>query len=170
MVEPRGELLNLSGLAVGANSAQYEQRAGAGIGKKEITVGSSADQPRHGEGATARRHHLLVVCALHGCGIAPGIERDFEAGGRERPRVGRAGNHMRGIVDSFIGIGFRQVGESDLAANARLLLIPVSECGLTGDGLLRGYCCWEKRCDCDEGDDRRESHNRVSRFQKDSGF
>jgi hypothetical protein len=106
----------------------------AGVGEEEIAVGRGADEARHGEGAAAERHHLLVVRTLHGSGVAAGIEGDFEAGGRDGPCIGGTRNHMRRVVDGLIGLGLGQVGERDLAADAGLLLVPIGECGLTGDG------------------------------------
>ena len=41
---------------------------------------------------------------------------------------------MGSIVDSFRGIGLRQIGDRDLATGARLLLIPVGVCSLTSYG------------------------------------
>ena len=41
------------------------------------------------------------------------------------------------LFDSLVRLGLGQVGESDLAANAGLLLVPVGEGGLAGDRLLR---------------------------------
>ena len=43
---------------------------------------------------------------------------------------------MRGIVDSFLGLGLRQIGDRDLATGARLLLIPIGEGSLTCVDLL----------------------------------
>jgi hypothetical protein len=43
---------------------------------------------------------------------------------------------VRGVVDGLVGLGLGKVGESDLAAHARLFLIPVSESGLPCDDLL----------------------------------
>ena len=81
--------------------------------------------------------YLLVVRSLHGGGVAAGVERDFEAGGGDGPRVGGARDDVRCVVDRLVGLGLGQVGQSDLAADAGLLLVPVGECGLAGDGLLR---------------------------------
>ena len=166
VVKPSGELLNLSSLAVGAYATKHEQRAGARVGEEQVAVGRGADEARHGESATAERHVLFVVGALHGGGVAAGIERDFEAGRCDGPCVGGAGNYVGRIVDCLIGVGFGEVGERDLAANARLLLIPVSESGLTGDGLLCGCRGRKKGCGCNEGDESGESHVQVSHFHK----
>jgi hypothetical protein len=43
---------------------------------------------------------------------------------------------VRCVVDGLVGLGLGKVGESDLAVDARLLLIPVSEGGLPCDDLL----------------------------------
>ena len=137
MIEAGGELLDLCGLAVGADAAKNEDSSGAGIGEEEIAVGCGADEARHGERAAAESHHLLVVRSLHRSSVSAGIEGDFEASGRDRPCVGGAGNHVRRVVDGLFGLGFGEVGESDLAVHAGLLLIPIGECGLAGDGLLR---------------------------------
>ena len=136
MVQAGGELLDLRGFAVGADAAKDQDGAGAGVSEKEIAVGRCPEQARHRECAPAQLHVLLVVSTLHGSSIASGVERHLEARRSNRPRVLRAWNHMRSIVDSLLGLGLGQVGESDLAADARLLLIPVGEGGLTCDDLL----------------------------------
>jgi hypothetical protein len=41
------------------------------------------------------------------------------------------------IVDGLVGLGFGEVGESDLATHAGLLMVPIRECGLASDNLLR---------------------------------
>jgi len=87
--------------------------------------------------AAIERHDLFVVGTLHGGGVAAGVEGDFEAVGGDGPGAGRAGNDVRCVVDGLVGLGLGKVGESDLAADAGLLLIPVGEGGLAGDGLLR---------------------------------
>ncbi len=127
MVQAGGELLDLRGFAVGADAAKNEDGAGAGVGQKEIAVGGGADEARHGEGPAAELHVLLVVGTLHGGCVAAGIERDFEAGGGDGPRIGRARDDVRRVVDGLVGLGRGEVGEGDLAANAGLLLIPVGE-------------------------------------------
>ena len=137
MVQAGRELFDLRGLSVGAYAAKDEDRSGSGIGKKKIAIGSGADEARHGESAAAEGHEFLVVRSLHGSGVAACIERDFEAGRSDGPCVGRARDHVRRVVHRLRGIGLGQVGESDLAANAGLLLAPIGECSLAGDGLLR---------------------------------
>src|SRR4051794_32128854 len=42
---------------------------------------------------------------------------------------------MRRVADSLCGVWCRKVSGGDLPANAWLLLVPVGECGLTGDCL-----------------------------------
>jgi hypothetical protein len=59
---------------------------------------------------------------------------------------------MRGIVDGLAGLGLGKVGESDLAADAGLLLIPVSESSLTGDRLLRMERRRKKRSKSESGE------------------
>ena len=95
VVEAGGELFDLSGFAVGSDAAKNKEDAGAGVGEKEIAVGRGPDEARHGKCAAAARHVLLVVGALHGGGVAAGIERDLEAGRRDRPRIGGARDEMR---------------------------------------------------------------------------
>ena len=133
MIEAGGELLDLGGFAVGADAAKDEDGAGAGVGEEEIAIGRGADEARHGEGSAAESHVLLVVGALHGSGVAAGVERDLEAGRRDGPGVGRARDDVRGVVDGLVGLGLGKVGESDLAADAGLLLVPVGEGGLAGE-------------------------------------
>ena len=53
MVEAGGELLDLRGLAVGADAAKDKDGAGAGVGEEEIAIGCGADEARHGEGSAA---------------------------------------------------------------------------------------------------------------------
>ena len=71
-----------------------------------------------GEGAAAACHVLYVVGALHGRGVAAGVERDLEARGRDGPRVGGRGMTCGAVVDGLVGVGLGQVGEGDLVANA----------------------------------------------------
>jgi hypothetical protein len=137
VVQAGGEFFDLRGFAVGAYAAKDEDGAGAGVGEEEIAVGGGADQARHTEGACDRRHLFFVVGTLHRGEVAAGVEGDFEAGGRDGPRVDRAGDDVRCVVDGLVGLGLGKIGESDLAADAGLLLVPVGEGGLTGDGLLR---------------------------------
>ena len=137
MVEAGGELLDLSGFAVGAYAAKDKDGAGAGVSEKEIAVGCGADEARHGEGAAAQLHVFLIVGTLHGDGVAAGVERDFEAVGSDGPRVGRARDDMRCVVHRLVRLGRGKVGESDLAENARLLLIPIGERVRAGNHLLR---------------------------------
>jgi hypothetical protein len=44
---------------------------------------------------------------------------------------------MRRVVNGLLRLRVWQIGNCDLATDARLLLIPVREGGLTGDRLLR---------------------------------
>ena len=56
------------------------------------------------------------------------------------------------VVDGLVGLGSGQIGESDLAADARLLLVPVGERGLTGDHLLRMERIRKKRRKSESGE------------------
>jgi hypothetical protein len=138
MIETRCELFDACGFAVGADPAKDKDGSSAGIGKEKIAIGCGPDEPRHRECAAAESHHFLVVRSLHGSGISAGIKSDLETSGRDRPRVGGAGNYVRSIVDGLVGLRFGEVNESDLPARPGPLLIPIGECGLAGDGLLRG--------------------------------
>ena len=158
MVQAGCELFDLRGFAIGPYAAKDEDGSSAGVGEEEIAVGCGSDEARHGESAAAESHHLLVVGALHGGRVAAGIEGDFEAGGRDGPCVGGARNDMGRVVDGLIGLGLGQVGESDLAADAGLLLIPIGERGLAGDGLLRRQRRRKKHGGCDEDDGKWGSH------------
>ena len=67
-----------------------------------------------GEGAAAARHVLDVVGALHGGGVAAGVERDLEARRRDGPCIGGARDDMRRVVDRLLGLG--------LGRSARVIL------------------------------------------------
>ena len=136
---PVANLSIACGFAVGAYAAKDEDGAGAGVSEKEIAVGRCPEQARHRECATTQLHVLLVVSTLHGSSIASGVKRHLEARRSNRPGVIRAWNQMRSIVDSFLGLGLRQVGDRDLATGTRLLLIPIGEGSLTGGDLLCLY-------------------------------
>src|ERR1019366_6290133 len=144
MVQPSRELLYLGGFAFGAFAAKHEQSAGAGVAKKEIAIGSGADETRHRECTAAENHHLFVVRPLHGGGVAAGIQSDSEAGRRDRPSVSGTWDNMGRVVDCLLGLGLGEVCKGDLAANAGLLLVPIGECSPTGDGLLGRKCRREK--------------------------
>ena len=152
---PVAKLLDLRGLAIGADAAKNEDDAGAGVGQEEIAIGRGHDEARHGECAAAWGHHFLVVGALHGRGVAARIERDLESGGRERPCVGGARNHVGSVVDGLGGVGLGQVGERDLAANAGLLLVPIGEGSLAGDDCGAGRGVEPQRAGCSKGSEAR---------------
>ena len=59
-----------------------------------------------------------VVGALQGRVVAAGVERDFEAGGRDGPRVRGARDDAWLVVRGFSRVGLGQVGERDLVADA----------------------------------------------------
>ncbi len=41
------------------------------------------------------------------------------------------------VIDGLVGLGLWEVGNGDLAEDTGLLLVPIGECGLAGDSLLR---------------------------------
>jgi hypothetical protein len=138
VVEAGGESGDLGGLAVGLDAAQDDDLAGAGVGEEEIAVGSGADEAGLGEGALAAGHVLDVVCALHGRGVAAGVERDLEARGRDGPRAFGPRDDMRLVGDGLVWLGLGQVGDGDLVAHTGGLLVPVGEGGLAGEKRLLG--------------------------------
>ena len=154
MIQPSGELRYLCCLAIGPDATEYEQSAGTGVGEEEITIGGRADEAWHGESAAAESHHLLVIRSLHRGRVSAGIERDLEARRRNWPRVGRAWDNVGRVVHCLFRIGLGQVSEAYLAPNAGMLLVPICECGLAGDGLLSWERCGKNRDRCGE-DDRR---------------
>jgi hypothetical protein len=153
VIEPGSELLNLRGFTVIAYAAQDEDSTCAGVGEEQVAIGRGGQQARHGEGAAAWRHHLLVVRALHGRRVPAGVEGDLEARRCLRPRVLGALNDVRLIAHCFFRLRLGQVGERDLATDAGLLLVPVSKGGLAGDGLLRGDQGGRECCGCAKGND-----------------
>jgi len=137
MVEAGCEFFDLSGLTVGADAAQDEDCARAGVGEEEIAVGRGADEARLGEGATREPHVSPGIGALQGSGVAAGVERDLEAWRSDGPGVGRTHDEVGGVVDGLRRVGLRKIAERDLVTNARVLLAPVGKRGLPGeDGLL----------------------------------
>jgi hypothetical protein len=56
------------------------------------------------------------------------------------------------VVHCLFGIRLGQVSEGYFAPDAGMLLFPICECGLAGDGLLSLERCGEKHDRCGEDD------------------
>jgi hypothetical protein len=145
MIQTGCKFFDLLGFTVRTNTAKDKYGSSTRVGEEKIAIRCGTDEARHCERAAAESHHLLVVGTLHRSSVAPGVKGHFEAGGRERPCIGRFRNDVRSVVDGLFRLGFRQVSERDLAADTGLLLVPIGECGLTCNGLLRRYCRGNKR-------------------------
>jgi len=78
---------------------------------------------------------LDVIGTLHWRGVSTGVESDLETGRSNRPRIGGAHNYLRLVADRLVRVRRGEIGEGDLVANTGLLLVPVGEGGLTGQGL-----------------------------------
>ncbi len=110
---PGGEGRDLLRLAIGSDAAQDHDLVAMRVGQEDIAVGCRAHQPRLPE---ALRVHL-----------------HFESFGGHRPRTLGPRNNTRAVVHRLIRLRLRQVGESDLAAYAGMLLRVIGEGGLAGD-------------------------------------
>jgi hypothetical protein len=136
MVEAGGEFLDVGCLAVCAYATENDDGSGAGVGEKEVTIRSGANEAGHGEGTAAELHAFFVFRALHGLGISAGVEGHLETCRSDGPCVLRFDDEMRRVVDGLGGVWRGEIGGGDLAAHSRLLLVPVGEGCLTGDGFL----------------------------------
>ncbi len=112
LVQAVGERRSLLRLAVGRDAAKDSDFSGCAFGEKEVAVGSDAEQA--------------------GIVETGGVKLDFEAFGRDGPRVCGAGDHAGAVVDGLVRGRCGQIGDGDMAADAGRLVRCVGKRALAG--------------------------------------